>query len=130
MSVGDRSFCRLFRVPAVPDKRAVERFSELGQGHRLAEVVEADRQTVQYVQVREPVAVELTGDERELLPEVRRSHVVERPVGRQADADPVGRPDGRDPFDHFVQEAIAILNAPADSSVRWFVVDWRKVSMR
>jgi hypothetical protein len=75
--------------------------------------VEADRQTVQDVQVREPVAVELTGDERELLPEVRRSHVVERPVGRQADADPVGRPDGRDPFDHLVQEAIAILNAPA-----------------
>jgi hypothetical protein len=29
------------------------------------------------------------------------------------DADPVGGPDGRDSFDHFLQEAVTILDAPA-----------------
>ena len=65
------------------------------------------------MQVRQPEAVELARHERELLPVVRRPHVVERPVGREPHADPVGGPDGRDAFDHFLQEAVAVLDAAA-----------------
>ena len=65
------------------------------------------------MQVRQPETVELTGDEGELLPVVRRSHVVERRVGGEMDADPLGGPGGRDRFDHLVQKAVAGLDAPA-----------------
>ena len=117
---GNRLLRRLLGVAAVADQRAVEHLAELGQGHRRAEVVEAERQPVQDVQVpvqdvqvRKPEAVELTGDKGELLPVVGRPHVVERPVRREPHGDSVGGPDGRDCFDNFFQKTIAILHAPA-----------------
>src|SRR5207249_10422689 len=70
VSLGNRLLCRLPGVAAVAHEWAVEHLAELGQGHRLAEVVEAERQPVYDVQVRQPETVELTGDEGELLPVV------------------------------------------------------------
>jgi len=113
VSRGNRFLCRLLGVAAVADEWAVEHLAELGQGHRLTESVEAERQPVYDVQVRKPEPVELTGDERKLLPVVRRPHIVVCPIGREVDADPVGGPDGRNHFDYFLQKAITILDAPA-----------------
>ena len=62
---------RLLRVAAVAHERAVEYLAELGQRHWLAEFVEAERQSVHDVQVCQPEAVKLAGDERELLSVVR-----------------------------------------------------------
>src|SRR5437667_269621 len=77
------------------------------------DVVVAERQTVYDMQVSQPEAVELPGDEGELLPVIRRPHIVERAVGREMHADPVSGPDGRDGFDHFLQEAVTVQGAPA-----------------
>ena len=44
VSIGNRLLSRLLRVATVAHQRAVEHLSELGQRHRLAEVVEAERQ--------------------------------------------------------------------------------------
>src|SRR5580692_8085282 len=111
--LGNRLLRRLLGVTAVAHERAVEHLAELSQGHRLAEVVVAERQPVYDVQVRQPEAVELPGDESELLPVIRRPHVVEGAVGGEMHADPLGRPDGCDGFDYFLQEAVTVLDAPA-----------------
>ena len=42
VSGGNGLLCRLLRVATVADKRAVEHLAELGQRHRLAELVEAE----------------------------------------------------------------------------------------
>src|SRR5207245_9086108 len=39
--------------------------------------------------------------------------IVVRAVGREMHADPVSGPDGRDGFDHFLQEAVTVQGAPA-----------------
>src|SRR4029077_8212220 len=43
VSLGNRLLCRLLGVAAVAHEWTVEHLAELGQGHRLAEVVEAER---------------------------------------------------------------------------------------
>jgi hypothetical protein len=48
-----------------------------------AEVVEAECQAIDHVQIRKSEAVELIGGERELLPTVRRPHVVVGPLGER-----------------------------------------------
>ena len=63
MSLGNRLLCRLLGVAAVAHEWTMENLAELGQGHRRAEVVEAEGKPVYHVQVRKPEAVELTGGE-------------------------------------------------------------------
>jgi hypothetical protein len=113
ISCSNRLRCRLLSVAAVADERAVEYLAEFGQGHRRAEVVEAECQAVDHVQVGKSEAVELTGDERELLPIVRRPHVIVGPVRREVHADPMSGPDRNNPFDDVLQEAVTIFDAPA-----------------
>ena len=128
-----RLLCRLLGIAAVAHERAVEHLRR-----NSARVIGSPRlwkpnaSPLYDVQVRQPEAVRVGGDEGELLPVIRRPHIVERAVGREMHADPVSGPDGRDEsFDYFLQEAVTVQGSfPPYSSVRWFVFDWRNSSIR
>jgi hypothetical protein len=74
-SFGNRFLCRFLGVAAVAHEWAVEDLAELGQCHRLAEIVGAECQPIDDVQIRQTEAIELTGAECELLPEMQRGTV-------------------------------------------------------
>ena len=109
----DRSVRGVAVVPAVAHHRAAEDGAELLQRHGLALLVEAEREAVHHVQVREPVRVELGRDVRERLAVVVRTHVVEDAVRSEADADAVRREDLHDSVDDLPQQPEAVLDAPA-----------------
>ena len=65
------------------------------------------------MQERQSIGVQVRGDIRERFTEIRRTHVVEVSVWRQAHRHTIRRPDGENRLHDLLQKAIAVLHASA-----------------
>jgi hypothetical protein len=96
-------------VTAIPHERPLEDPAEFTQGHGLAVTLKAQGQPVKDMEVGQSETVQTVGRIKKGLPKIRRTHIVEKAVRGQVNADAPRRPSSLKRLKDFLQKPEAIL---------------------